>query len=271
MMDGTRLDILFDRALLDLLSDRIVAALKTRARSALVLFSGTDLGLEPAIRALAALADAGWRFDIRRSRKARALITPERLRTAGGGALVPALADADDRPDDTDLIDPETVLARHSVVIVPTLSIALAARTALGLADSDVSQLLAGAIERDMRIVAARDGCCPASRERIARGLTANAAYREMASGHLGRLEAYGIELAWAARLDQAVAGTRAAAPASASARPVSHPQNTTAGVFGWTAAKAVAGEELRIGRGVLVTPLAAEELKARHVRLVRE
>ncbi|MBK5950966.1 hypothetical protein CH339_19855 [Rhodobium orientis] len=268
-MDRGRLDILFDRAVVDLLSDRIVAALKTRARSALVLFSGTDLGLEPAIRALSALADAGWRFDIRRSRKARALITPERLRTAGGGALVPALADADDRPDNMDLIDPETVLARHSVVIVPTLSIALAARTALGLADSDVSQLLAGAIERNMRIVAARDGCCPASRERIARGLTANAAYREMASGHLGRLEAYGIELTWAARLDQAVAGTRA--PASTDVRPAAEPQTNTAGVFGWTAAKAVAGEELRLSRNVLVTPLAAEELKARHVRLVRE
>lgn len=40
--------------------------------------------------------------------------------------------------------------------------------------------------------------------------------------------------------------------------------------MFGWADAKAFEDEEVRLNRGVLVTPLAAEELRARHVRLVR-
>ncbi len=189
-MDLSRLDTLLNRVLLDLLSDRIVAALKARARSALVLFSGTDLGLEAAVCALNTLSQAGWQFEIRRTNDARSPITPDRLAALGGSSLASALYEPGDRPEKID-----TVLARHGLVLIPTLSIALAAHTALGLADDEVARLICGAIERGGRVIAVRDGCCPATRYRHARGLTANAPYRAMMVGHLEKLESYGVEL----------------------------------------------------------------------------
>ncbi|PTW59000.1 hypothetical protein C8N35_10835 [Breoghania corrubedonensis] len=267
-MDRARLDAALNRALLDLLSDRIVAALNARARSALVLFSDTELGLEPAVRSLATLVDAGWSFEIHRSRQARELVSLDRLDALGGAALSPFIRNAGSQNETVDAI-----LNRHALVLMPTLSLPLAARVALGLADDDISSLVAGALERGQRIVAARDGCCPAARERIARGLTGNAAYRDMMAGHLGRLESYGVELTWAARLAATVADTPTTTLAHDPDRnqiavPTRAPSRR---VFGWSEAKVLAGTEIRLGRDVLVTPMAAEELKSRQILLVRE
>jgi hypothetical protein len=250
--------------------------LKIRARSALVLFSGTDLGLEPAVRSLNTLSQAGWRFEVRRTNDARTLITPDRLSALGGDALVSALHEPGDRPEKVD-----TVLTRHGVILVPTLSIALAARIALGLSDDEVARLICGAVERGGRVIAARDGCCPAARDRRARNLTANAPYRAMMGGHLEKLESYGVELAWASKLETAAAAPRMSSPAGLPAHTSnSHPSAPSgapgatahaARVLGWSEVKAATGPELRLARNVLVTPLAAEELKARQIRLVRE
>ncbi|MEI2387196.1 hypothetical protein [Breoghania sp. JC706] len=282
-MDRARLapalDAILDRALLDLLSDRIVAALKARARSALVLFSETDLGLEPAVRALASLVGAGWSLEIRRSPGACDVVSSDSLASMGGSALVPFL-----HPMENENRTVDAILARHAVVVVPTLSLPLAARVALGLADDEISALLAGALERGQRVVAARDGCCPAARDRNARGLTGTAAYREMMANHLGRLESYGVEFSWAAKLEGAVEAQASGMPAPHPVQALAHqiivpaqnaiaaaPTTARGHVFGWSAAKAVAGTELCLGRDVLVTPLAAEELNARQIRLVRQ
>ncbi|MBL3586297.1 hypothetical protein JMM61_13000 [Rhodovulum sulfidophilum] len=262
-MDRAVLDTLLDRALLDLLSDRIVARLKARERSALLLVSGTDLGLDAAIRSLSPLNAAGWSFEIRRSPDAAGLLTPERLRLLGGARAIPPMA----APGETDI---DGVLARHGLVVVPALSAALAARASLGMAEDEVSALLTGALERGCRVVAARDGLCPASRERKARGLTGNEAYREMLTGHLLRLQSYGVELAWAAKLGDAIASPRPGDRGPGPGRGTATPPVPGSRVFGWSQAKTFDSAELKLDADVLITPLAAEELRARHVRVVR-
>lgn len=259
-----RLETLITRALLDMLSDAIVARLRLRRRSALVLVSGTELGLRPALGSLARLCATGWRLEIRRTADASGLIGEETLRELAGGAKAPTAGDAALAPREI-----ETCLQRNALVIVPTLSRPLAARLALGLSDGAVPGLLAGALERGVRIVAARDGCCPASRERLARGWNKSAAAEAQAAQHLGQLETLGVELVWASQLDGAVAGGAALAPVPPDPATAA-PEPRGGGVFGWADAKAFEDEEVRLQRGVLVTPLAAEELRARHVRLVR-
>lgn len=66
-----RLETLITRALLDMLSDAIVARLRLRRRSALVLVSGTELGLRRRWDRWRGFAppDGGWRYGAARMRR----------------------------------------------------------------------------------------------------------------------------------------------------------------------------------------------------------
>ncbi|PTV93982.1 hypothetical protein C8J27_11032 [Rhodobacter aestuarii] len=232
-----------DRILIDLLSDKIVAALKARATHGIVLFSDTDLGLEPALSGLEGLRAKGWTMEWQAAPAFRDMLAP-RLPFAEAPAQVQ--------------------LVRAGLVLVPTLSLSLAAKVATGIADDPQSALLGEALDRGLRIVAARDGVCPGARDRAARGLTPqNPARRALMSGHLESLAAQGVELCWAARLAHTVLGTQeAAAPAAVA-------QDT--GIFGWQQARAYGAPVLRLGRAVLLTPLAADILAARGIAIERE
>lgn len=261
MTERPDMERLVQKALLDLLSDRIVERLRARERSALVLLSGTDLGLRPAMSSLARLGATGWRLELRCTADAGGLIGPEQMRELAGGSELPVPSDEAISADSV-----ERCLMRNALVLVPTLSGPLAARVATGLTDSAVPALFAGALERGKRIIAARDGCCPTSRDRAARGLDGTQAYQAMLAGHLERLDAFGTELVWASQLATAVSGL----PARSTEPPLKAPARQRR-VFGWSEAKSVTAGPLRLAPGVLVTPLAAEELRARGMRLVRE
>lgn len=249
-----RLDSMLDRILIDLLSDRIIERMRARAGSALVLFADTDLGLQPAFEQLHELRRAGWSFEV--------------VHALG------ALPFVEDRLVDLDAREARgtvaEMLGRNALVLVPALSVTLAAKVALGIADDPLSALLQGALERNSRIIAVRDAACPNGRERRERGLLPAPAYRKTMSANLQTLSDYGIELSWASRLASAVTGVKpvkveASAPVSAAT--VAH----GASVFGWRDARGFQGTELHLGRDVLVTPLAAEELRNRAIRLVKE
>lgn len=247
----TQLDSMLDRILIDLLSDRIIERMKGGAavqpRSALVVFAGTDLGLEAAIAQMAQLQAAGWSFE--------AVFAPDALALTKSRLADLVLPEADGLVAD--------LLARYQLVLVPTLSLSLAAKVAVGIADDRLSLLLQGALERGIRVIAARDGVCPNGRDRRERGLLPNAAYQAVMSGHLQKISEFGVELSWAARLVAAVNG-KGRKPATVT--------NTIAqtGVFGLSEARGFAGDQLQLGAGVIVTPAAAEELRAREIRLVR-
>ncbi len=246
-----------DRILLDLLSDRIIARMggrvQAKPRSALVLFAETDFGLEAALGQLRQLRDAGWAFETVIAPEARQSLKD---RLAGFGA-----AEVEGKAGD--------LLDRHTTILVPALSVSFAAKVALGIADDPLSKILQGGLERGTRIIAARDGVCPNGRDRRARGLLPNAAYQATMSGHLQTLMDYGIELSWAARLVVAVDGEM-----SASAPQIAAPKliaARTEGVFGLREARSLNANELRLGHAVIVTPAAAEELRARDIALVRD
>lgn len=251
------IDAVLDRILLDLLSDRIIARMGGRVpakpRSALLLFAETDFGLEAALEQLRQLRDAGWAFETVIAPEARQSLKD---RLAGFGA-----AEVEGKAGD--------LLDRHTTILVPALSVSLAAKVALGIADDPLSRILQGGLERGARIIAARDGVCPNGRDRRARGLLPNAAYQATMSGHLQALMGYGIELSWAARLAVAVEGDT-----PASATPTAAPKLVpvrTEGVFGLREARSLDATELHLGHAVIVTPAAAEELRARDIALVRE
>ncbi len=251
------IDAVLDRILLDLLSDRIIARMggrvQAKTRSALVLFAETDFGLEAALGQLQQLREAGWAFETVIAPEARSLLKD---RLVGFGA-----AEIEGKVGN--------LLDGHTTILVPTLSVSLAAKVALGIADDPLSKILQGGLERGARIIAARDGVCPNGRDRRARGRLPNAAYQATMSGHLQKLMDYGIELSWAARLAVAVEGdTPASAMPIATQRLVAA---RTEGVFSLREARSLEATELHLGHAVIVTPAAAEELRARDITLVRE
>lgn len=252
------LDAVLDRILLDLLSDRIIARMggrvQAKPRSALVLFAETDFGLDAALGQLQQLRDAGWAFETVVAPEARSSLKD---RFAGFG-----IAEVEGTIGD--------LLVRHTTILVPALSVSLAAKVALGIADDPLSKILQGGLERGVRIIAARDGVCPNGRDRRARGLLpANSAYQAMMSGHLRKLMDYGIELSWAARLAVAVEGVTPVSPVPIAAQRLVAAR--TEGVFGLREARGLDATELHLGHAVIVTPAAAEELRARNITLVRE
>ncbi|WP_312794789.1 hypothetical protein [Tianweitania sp.] len=249
----TDIDSMLDRILIDLLSDRIIERMNAKTRSALLLFSGTDIGLDAALGQLRQLRAGGWSFEAMRAPEALWLGN-DRLAELNAKGAEGAIGD---------------VLARNAMVLVPALSITLAAKVALGIADDPISALMQGAIERGSRILAARDGVCPGSRDRRDRGLLPTPVYRQTMSRHLQALADYGVELPWAARLAAAVEGTNKQNDAAPKATVATTIQET--GVFGLREARGLDSAELHLGQGVLVTPAAAEELRARDIRLVRE
>jgi len=188
-MSKLDLEKLINRTLIDILSDRILARLNGKAQSALVLFDGSDFGLEPAFQSLAKLQDAGWALTPIHGCELPGL-SAGRL-DAINTDLAHELAMKLDQPH----LDIEDLVANHNRLILPTLSVSLAAKVATGIADSLASRSLAHALEQGKPILAARDACCPACRDRTDPAFAASKAYRAMMIGHLERLASFGVEI----------------------------------------------------------------------------
>jgi len=251
-------------AIVDCLAARVVEKLRGSHRSAVVLFTGTEIGLEPALVSIRTLRAAGWSLRFVLSPRAGRILPAGRLREFGADDIV-ASAPRDEGGEDA-------LLDGSDLVLVPTLSVTVAAKVACCIRDSLASRLLARALERGIEIVAATNGCCPADRERGDKGFDVADAYKARMSANLEALQNYGIRLVRAKALATAVqAGPREVRAASAPT-PVPGPVAAEARrVFSRGAAmRCPAGESLRLDADVLVTPLARDELRARNINLIQ-
>jgi hypothetical protein len=269
-MDRAALEQAIYQAIVECLADRAIEKLRTSRKRALVLLTGSDLGLQGAMASLGALRDEGWTMRFVLSAGAQIVLTPERMRGCDAGALLAAAFPAE---ADTDV---DALLGDCGLLLVPTLSMTTAAKVAGGIRDSLASRLVARALERGVAVVAASDGCCPDNPERAARGFMVADAYKVRLRSNLEALQSYGIRLVRAKNLAAAVHG--AAATGSVTGNAVStEPTGAGVGVAGekrifsrGDAMRCRDGDLLRLGGNVLVTPLAADELRSRNIRLVQ-
>ncbi|MBK1664607.1 hypothetical protein CKO38_11310 [Rhodospirillum rubrum] len=284
-MTDPDLEEIITQALIECLADRLVEKLRARQKTALVLFTGTDLGLDKALAALRALREADWTLRFVLSTQARRLITSDRLGDFAA-QVVDTEVDA----------DADALLNGCARVLVPTLSVTTAAKVAGAISDSLASRLLTRALERGLPILGAFDGCCPDNPARLDQGFLVNDAYKARLRANLAALRDYGIGLVPAGRLaapllggtptavlggtpTAVLGGTPAAlipqaapaAPAVASVVTAS-PVGTEGGkrIFSRSDAVLWRESELRLGRNVLVTPLALEELRSRNITLIQ-
>lgn len=301
-MSTETLDGLVEQALISAIAQQVVDRLTTQWRSAVVLFGGSDMGLDDALTSIDTLAQNGWTLDYTLSLGARA-------RFGRGCDEIfmrhPDLQMAVEEARRARKRHVDEVLDGSSIILVPNMSVPLASKVALGLCGGFGSHLLRRALERGKTIVVAADGCCPNSR---ARHDHLNAAYRAMMGSHLESLRAYGMRITWAKALARvaeemrpanfgfgtaaiasavrSAVGAEAPAPApvmvpapmaaaplvapAPAMAPPGQPIEPRRRVFGAAEASAWQGQEARLGPDVLVTPLAADTLRSRGITLVR-
>ncbi len=272
------LEQIIQQAIIDCFSDLIVMRLQSRQKRALVLFTATEIGLQPSLVSLQHLREQGWRLDV--------ILAADISKNMAH--------QIEHEFEITTIAASENLASRYAALLVPTLSLTVAAKSAQAIRDCGASQLLANAFEQGLRVVVATDSCCPDMLRKQVPGFNPSKAYQARLRKHLADLQSYGTELVAAAKLAVTMDKKGAAVTASSScATPVdgsgadivtSSAPSLGCGAKGASAAR-ISGPrlfsrsdalqyqncDLRVAAGVLVTPLAADELRSRNVRLIKE
>ncbi len=180
-----------DEALIAQIVARVMALLNSRQavaprRNVLAIFSGASAGQQEGLEAIRQLAAAGHNVTAVLSGAGRYLVGEERAQSAGASRVI---------GPDTWVCVPELV-READLVLIPALSMNLAAHLALGLLDSLPSTLVIGALLAGKPVVAVRDGADPAgSGGQVFGANNAAPALRARLAGNLKTLASYGIEL----------------------------------------------------------------------------
>lgn len=181
-----------DEVIIDKIAARILAILNdepidTSARNVLMLFSGASTGFVVGMEAIRRLTGSKHALTVVLTPAASQIITEAHVRQAGAKTIIGAGEWAN---------APELV-KRSDLVLIPTLSMNLAARLALGLMDSLISTLVVGALLAGKAVVAIKDGADPSGNAGLVFGAANGAApaLRAKLQGHLTTLADFGVEL----------------------------------------------------------------------------
>lgn len=181
-----------DDALIDTIVARVMALMsgepvELAPRHVLMLFSGASTGFVAGMEAIRRLAGSAHTLTVVLSPAASQIITAERARAAGAVAVV----------GPGQWCDAPAMVREADLVLVPTLSMSVAARLALGLMDSLVATLTLGALLAGKPVLAIRDGAEPGGRGGEVFGAVEGAAIplRARLEANLAALESFGVEL----------------------------------------------------------------------------
>jgi hypothetical protein len=181
-----------EQALIDKIVARVVALLRgetvnTSQRNVLLLFSGASTGYVVGMEAIRRLTSAEHSLTVVMTPAAHAIITPDKVRQAGATTII----------GPGEWADAPGLVKRTDLVLIPTLSMNLAARLALGLMDSLITTLALGSLLAGKPVVAVKDGADPFGNAGLVFGATATTAplLCQTLSSHLDTLVAYGIEM----------------------------------------------------------------------------
>lgn len=181
-----------EQALIDKIVARVLALLRGETvnvsrRNVLLLFSGASTGYVVGMEAIRRLTAAEHHLTVVMTPAAHEIITADKVRQAGATEIIGPGVWA----------DAPGLVKRTDLVLIPTLSMNLAARLALGLMDSLITTLALGSLMAGKSVVAVKDGADPFGNAGLVFGATETAAplLRNTLAGHLATLAAYGIEL----------------------------------------------------------------------------
>lgn len=233
----------------------------------LVLFGGASAGWQAGLDAIAMLARDGHEVTAVLTSSAVSILGEEKIRQAGASQLIlPGV-----------FANAPALVREHDLVLIPTLSMNLAAKLALGLFDSLTTTLALGALLAGKPVLAVRDGADPEGcGGRVWGSAVGGAAtLRARLSANLKTLESYGIRLVAAeefvSAVQQHMAANHPPAPTiSAPAAPVGSVV-ASAVITQADIAHLQEGGLLRIPKGSRLTPLAQETANRLRLEVVYE
>jgi Flavoprotein len=169
---------------------RVLAMLKSHQASprkqVLVLFGGASAGWQAGLDAIAMLARDGHLTTVVLTSSAVAILGEGKIREAGASQVIlPGV-----------FADAPALVREHDLVLIPTLSMNLAGKLAMGLFDSLLTTLALGALLAGKPVLAVRDGADPdGCGGRVWSATGAAATLRARLTANLKTLESYGIRL----------------------------------------------------------------------------
>lgn len=239
---------------------REVMAELAQPRRGLVLFTGALLGFDEAAAALARLKAAGWELNMVQTESARHVLDPARIAELGLVELH------------------ENLVRDHELLLVPTLTVNLAAKASLGIADCLGSNLVHQFLLQNRPVVAVRAAACPDSPEKRAWFPDINPALARRMRVNLTELHEMGVELCAPHELDAVAERARRRAPARlpADGNPpaaghLPEPHTCSQRVVTQATLTAVPeGVTLRLVPRAIVTDLAQDLARQRRITLER-
>ena len=144
------------------IAERVAQKLLERQKHALVVYTGSDMGMEEGLENLRMLRrEDGFTYRVLLTKSAAGILDAAAIRSA----LEPAEFWVE-KPG----APPEALTARYDTILVPTLTVNTAAHVAACMADTPAAAIILDGLMRGKNVVVAVDGCCPDNPQRVQRG-----------------------------------------------------------------------------------------------------
>lgn len=260
------------------LAERVVQKLMERQKQALVVYTGSNMGVAPGLECLRKLRqEEGFTYRVLLTRSAAGMLDASAIRSA----LEPEEFWIE-KPGDS----PEALTARYDTVLVPTMTVNTAAHVAACMADTPASAIILDGLMRGKNVVVAVDGCCPDNPERIRRGFRMTEALKGKLRENKDALKDFGAWLTTSDKMDEAAKKaimSFASIPVSRKPEPKTQPQGKPkaamdAGVFRVQMdGRVFSGKHLKaypdnaailVPKRAIITQLASDEARRRGIRI---
>lgn len=224
--------------------------------NALVLFSGALLGFDAALKALRRTKEHA-NLDWRQTDSASRILDQQRIEEVG---MTPAA---------------ESLVQAHDLLIVPTLTVNLAAKVAHGIGDCLASNVMAEFIMLNKPVIVSAAGASPDAPEKQEWFPAMPVGYQEMLRSNLETLRSFGVRVTRPESLDSAVAAVLDPASEAPGEVPPVEPRRATIDcdqrlITESDVAGIPDGATVRLLPRTLVTALARDAARSRRITLLR-
>lgn len=178
-----------------MLAERVVEKLLERQKQALVVYTGSNMGIEPGLACLRTLRQKeGFTYRVLLTRSAAGLLDVSAIRSA---------LEPEEFWVETPGYSPEVLTARYDTILVPALTVNTAAHVAACMADTPAAAVILDGLMRGKNVVAAVDGCCPDNPQRLQRGFHMTEALKQKLRENKEALKGYGAWLTTSDKLGE--------------------------------------------------------------------
>lgn len=179
-----------------ILAERVVQKLLERQKRALVVYTGSNMGVEPGLECLRMLRqEDGFTYRVLLTRSAAKILDVSAIRSM----LKPEEIWVE-KPGDS----PEALTTQYDTILVPTLTVNTAAHVAACMADTPAAAIILDGLMRGKNVIVAVDGCCPDHPERVRRGFRMTEALKGKLRENRDTLKEFGAVLTTSAQLKEA-------------------------------------------------------------------